>query len=167
MVEIVPYNREWPTRFAALAHDIRAALGAVALNVEHVGSTSVPELAAKNVIDIVLTVADPTDEHRYVPPLERLGYILTIREPSFHQHRCLTLPDPRVNLHVFGSDCPETIRLLMFRDWLRSHPDDRDRYEQAKRRAIPGGGHVMDYNRRKQDVLREIYDRMFRAAGMK
>ena len=166
-VEIVPYNQEWPARFAALAEDIRTALSAVAVEVEHVGSTSVPGLAAKDVIDIDLTVADPIDEDRYVPTLERLGYVLTIREPSFHQHRCLTLPDPRVNLHVFGPDCPETIRHLMFRDWLRSHPDDRDLYEQAKRRAVPGGGHVMDYNRRKQDVLREIYDRMFHTAGMK
>jgi GrpB-like predicted nucleotidyltransferase (UPF0157 family) len=167
VVEIAPYNQDWPTRFAALADDIRAALGAVALDLEHVGSTSVPGLAAKDVIDIDLTVADPADEDRYVPPLEGLGYTLVIREPSFHQHRCLTLPTPKVNLHVFGPDCPETIRHLMFRDWLRSHPDDRDRYEQAKHQAVPGGGHVMDYNRRKQDVLRDIYDRMFRAAGLK
>jgi len=167
VVEIVPYNEEWPDRFAALAHDIRAALGPAALDVEHIGSTSVPGLAAKDIIDVDLTVADPADEDRYVPPLERLGYVLTIREPSFHQHRCLTFREPRVNLHVFGPDCPETIRQRMFRDWLRTHPDDRDRYEQAKRRAVPGGGHVMDYNRRKQDVVREIYDRMFRAAGMK
>jgi GrpB-like predicted nucleotidyltransferase (UPF0157 family) len=167
VVEIVAYNEDWPNRFTTLARDIRAALGAAALDVEHVGSTSVPGLAAKDIIDIDLTVPDPAAEHRYVPPLEGLGYILTIREPSFHEHRCLTLPDPRVNLHVFGPDCPETIRHRMFRDWLRSHPDDRDLYEQAKRDAIPGGGHVMDYNRRKQDVLRDIYDRMFRAAGMK
>ena len=167
VVVIAPYNEEWPERFAALERDIRAALGAAALDVEHVGSTSVPGLAAKDIIDIDLTVADPADEDLYVPLLEGLGYVLTIREPSFHQHRCLTLAEPRVNLHVFGPDCPETIRQRMFRDWLRSHPDDRDRYEQAKRRAVPGGGHVMDYNRRKQDVVREIYDRMFRAAGIK
>jgi GrpB-like predicted nucleotidyltransferase (UPF0157 family) len=166
VVEIVPYDEGWPDRFAALARDIRAALGVVALDVEHVGSTAVPGLAAKDVIDIDLTVADPAAEERYVPPLERLGYVLVIREPSFHQHRCLRHQDPAVNLHVFGPDCPETIRHRMFRDWLRSRPDDRERYELAKRRAVPGGGHVMDYNRRKQDELREIYDRMFRAAGM-
>ena len=166
LVEVVPYDEDWPARFDAFAAGIRAALGVAALNVEHVGSTSVPRLAAKNVIDIVLTVADPADEGGYVPHLERIGYVLNIRERSFHQHRCLVWADPRVNLHVFGPDCPETIRLRMFRDWLRSHPEDRDAYEQAKLRAIPGGGNVMDYNRRKQDVLRRIYDRMFRAAGM-
>jgi GrpB-like predicted nucleotidyltransferase (UPF0157 family) len=73
----------------------------VALGVEHVGSTSVEGLAAKDVIDIDLTVADPGDEDAYVPALERLGYVLTVREPSFHEHRCLRLAEPRVNLHVF------------------------------------------------------------------
>jgi GrpB-like predicted nucleotidyltransferase (UPF0157 family) len=165
-VEIVPYDPEWPHRYQALAEAIRTALGATALHIEHFGSTSVEGLAAKDVIDIDLTVADPRDEDAYVPALAPLGYYLTIREPSWHEHRCLRLADPRVNLHVFGPDCPETIRHRMFRDWLRTHPDDLARYEDAKRAAVPGGGHVMDYNRRKQDVIREIYDRLFRAAGL-
>ncbi|MDQ0380995.1 GrpB family protein [Amycolatopsis thermophila] len=165
-VVIVPSTPEWPRRYRCLAAGIRAALGAAVLDLEHVGSTSVEGLAAKDVIDIDLTVADPRDEDAYVPPLEGLGYVLTIREPSFHQHRCLTLAEPRVNLHVFGPGCPETVRHRLFRDWLRTHPEDRDRYERAKRSAIPGGGTVMDYNARKQDVIREIYDRLFRAAGM-
>jgi GrpB-like predicted nucleotidyltransferase (UPF0157 family) len=165
-VSVVPYNPEWPRRFAALSADIRAVLGDAALDVEHVGSTSVEGLAAKDVIDINLTVADPRDEDTYVVPLGRLGYVLTVREPSFHEHRCLRLQEPRVNLHVYGPDCPEIIRTRMFRDWLRSHPEDLARYEDAKRAAIPGGGHVMDYNARKQQVIREVYDRLFRAAGM-
>jgi GrpB-like predicted nucleotidyltransferase (UPF0157 family) len=165
-VTIVPYDPGWPRRFQDLAAGIRAALGDAALAVEHVGSTSVEGLAAKDVIDVNLTVADPADEDAYVPALERLGYVLTVREPSFHQHRCLRLAEPRANLHVFGPDCPETVRVRMFRDWLRTHPGDRARYEAAKRAAVPGGGHVMDYNARKQDVIRDIYDRLFRAAGM-
>lgn len=165
-VVLVPYDPGWPARFLDLAAKIRDVLGDIALDVEHVGSTSVPGLAAKDVIDIDLTVADPRDEERYVPALAELGYFLTIRETSWHQHRCLRLAEPRVNLHVFGPDCPEVIRHRMFRDWLRDNPDDRLRYEEAKRAAVPGGGHVMDYNGRKQDVIREIYDRLFRAAGM-
>jgi GrpB-like predicted nucleotidyltransferase (UPF0157 family) len=166
-VVLVPYDPGWPARFQALAADIRGVLGDAALDVEHVGSTSVEGLAAKDVIDIDLTVADPRDEERYVPALAELGYLLIIREPSWHEHRCLRLAEPRVNLHVFGPDCPENIRHRMFRDWLRDNADDRVRYEEAKRAAaVPGGGHVMDYNRRKQDVIREIYDRLFRAAGM-
>jgi GrpB-like predicted nucleotidyltransferase (UPF0157 family) len=163
---IVAYDPDWPRRYQGLAAGIRAALGDVALHLEHIGSTSVEGLAAKDVIDIDLTVADPRDEARYVPALERLGYVLTIREPSWHEHRCLRRTEPRVNLHVFGPDCPEAIRHRMFRDWLRTHPEDRARYEDAKRAAIPGGGNVADYNARKQDVIREIYDRLFRAAGL-
>ena len=136
------------------------------LEIEHVGSTAVEGLAAKDVIDIDLTVADPRDEAAYVPVLENLGYVHTVREPSFHQHRCLRLANPRANLHVFGPACPETIRHRMFRDWLRTHPDDRALYAEAKRAAIPGGGNTMDYNARKQKVVREIYDRLFRAADM-
>lgn len=165
-IVIAPYDPEWPRRYQALAAGIRGALGDAVLDVEHVGSTSVEGLAAKDVIDIDLTVADPRDEDAYVPALERLGYVLVIREPSFHEHRCLRLAEPRANLHVFGPDCPEAVRHRMFRDWLRAHPEDRALYERAKRAAVPGGGHVMDYNARKQDVIREIYDRLFRAAGM-
>jgi GrpB-like predicted nucleotidyltransferase (UPF0157 family) len=165
-INIAPYNPEWPRRYRTLSSEIRRALGEVALSIEHIGSTSVEWLAAKDVIDIDLTVADPRDEDRYVPTLERLGYVLAAREQSFHQHRLLRLAEPRVNLHVFGPDSPEAIRHRMFRDWLRAHPEDRVRYEDAKRAAVPGGGNVMAYNARKQQVIHEIYDRLFRAAGM-
>jgi GrpB-like predicted nucleotidyltransferase (UPF0157 family) len=165
-IRIVPYDDRWPGRFQAISADIRAALGDTVLDIEHIGSTSVEGLAAKDVIDMDLTVADPREEKLYVPALERLGYVLTVRDPSWHEHRCLRLAEPRANLHVFGPDCPEAIRHRMFRDWLRTHPEDRARYEDAKRAAIPGGGNVMDYNGRKENVIREIYDRLFRAAGM-
>jgi GrpB-like predicted nucleotidyltransferase (UPF0157 family) len=165
-VRIVPYDPGWPARYERLAAGIRAALGGAVLELEHVGSTSVPDLAAKDVIDLALTVADPADEAAYVPALEPLGYVLTVREPSFHQHRCLRLAEPRANLHVWGPGSPEAIRQRMFRDWLRTHPDDRAEYEAAKVAAVPGGGHVMDYNLRKQQTVRDIYDRLFRAAGM-
>ena len=166
VVSIIAYDTGWPARYAALAAEIRAALGDQALDLEHVGSTSVPGLAAKDVIDIDLTVADPRAEDGYVKTLEPLGYVLTVREPSWHEHRAFRRAVPRVNLHVFGPDCPEVIRHRMFRDWLRTHADDRARYAEAKRAAIPGGGTVMDYNRRKEAVIREIYDRLFRAAGL-
>lgn len=165
-IELVPYNPQWPARYDTLADDIRSALGSDVLDLEHIGSTSVPGLAAKDVIDIDLTVADPRDEQAYVPRLQAVGYRLTIREPGWHEHRCLRHDHPRVNLHVFGPDCPETIRHRLFRDWLRTHPDDRIRYEQAKRSAVPGVGQVTDYNARKQPVIREIYDRIFRAQGL-
>jgi GrpB-like predicted nucleotidyltransferase (UPF0157 family) len=165
-VTLVAYDPSWPDRYATLAGGILAALGDVVLDIDHVGSTAVPGLAAKDVIDIVLTVADPREEGTYIPALEAIGWRHVVREPWWHEHRSLSRSEPRANLHVFGPDCPETIRLRMFRDWLRSDPDDRRRYEDAKRAAVPGGGHVMDYNARKQDTVRAIYDRLFRAAGL-
>ena len=165
-VVLSAYDPSWPDRYAALAAGIRAALGDLVLDLDHVGSTAVPGLAAKDLIDIDLTVPDPADEAVYVPALEAAGWRHVVREPSWHQHRGLSRAEPRANLHVFGPDCPEVVRHRMFRDWLRSHPDDRERYEAAKRAAVPGGGHVMDYNARKQDTVRAIYDRMFRAAGL-
>lgn len=165
-LSVVDYDPSWPERFEALAEQIRETLGSAVLEIDHVGSTAVPGLAAKEVIDIDLTLRDPRAEHRYVPPLELLGYRLTVREPSFYEHRMLRLQSPRVNLHVFGPNCPENTRHLLFRDWLREHHEDRARYEAAKRAAVPAGGKVMDYNARKEPVVRNIYERIFRAKGM-
>lgn len=165
-VVIVAADPAWPAVYERLADDLRAALGPAALALEHVGSTSVPDLAAKPVTDIDLTVADSRDESAYLPALLALGYWHVVREPGWYEHRVLRLDEPRVNLHVWSPDCPEAARHRLFRDWLRTHPFDRRTYEDAKRAAVPGGGHVMDYNRRKQDVIREIYARIFTAAGL-
>lgn len=163
-VQLVPYDPNWPDVYDALARDLRTALAGAALHLEHVGSTSVPGLPAKPVIDIDLTVNDPASEASYAPPLEAIGYRLTVREPSWHQHRCFRLDQPRVNLHVFGPDSPELLRHQLFRDWLRIHPDDRNLYARAKEDAIPGGGDVTAYNARKEPAIREIYGRVFAAA---
>ena len=126
----------WVQRYAVLAADVLAALGNQALDIQHVGSTAVPGLHAKPIIDIDLTVPNPTDEAAYVPRLENLGFVHWLTEPDWHQHRLLKhLDEPRVHLHVFGPDCPELIRHRMFRDWLIAHPEDRDRYADAKRLA--------------------------------
>lgn len=139
-VEIVPYNFAWPERYRAVSERVLAALGGAVLDIEHVGSTAVEGLGAKDVIDIDLTVADPCDEQTYVPALENLGFVLTVREPSFHEHRCLTLANLRTNLHVFGPGCPESIRHRMFRDWLRTHPEDRALYDWRSDRLSPVAG---------------------------
>lgn len=169
-VTIAGYDPAWPALFGGIADRVRTALGPAALAVEHVGSTAVPGLPAKPVIDVDLTVADPADEAAYRGPLEAAGFTLVVREPGWHEHRCFRLGDPAANLHVFGPGCPETIRHRMFRDWLRLHPTDTALYRDAKVSAAAAtsadGGTVMDYNRRKESVIREIYGRMFRAAGM-
>jgi GrpB-like predicted nucleotidyltransferase (UPF0157 family) len=143
------------------ADRIRTALGKRALLVEHVGSTSVPGLAAKPVIDIVLVVADSADEQAYVPSLERAGYVLRIREPEWYEHRMLKGPDTNVNLHVFSPDCGEVERMLVFRDRLRSHEPDRKRYELAKRElARQDWKYVQNYADAKSAVVEEIIARV-------
>src|SRR5215207_2096298 len=131
-IAVVDADPVWPGQFDALAQRIRLALGDRVLALEHIGSTSVPELPAKPIIDIDLTVSDSSDESAYVPSLERAGFLLRIREPRWHEHRCLVGMSPRANLHVWSPDSPEAIRHVMFRDWLREHPDDRVLYAGAK-----------------------------------
>lgn len=169
-INVVDYDDSWPVQFTTIATRIRAVLGNAAIAIEHVGSTAVPGLAAKPTIDIDLTVANPADEAAYVPALERVGFTLVIREPRWHEHRGLKLVDPSTNLHVFGLDCPEVLRHRMFREWLKSHLDDLDLYRRAKLTAAAacaaGTGTLMQYNKHKEPVIREIYDRMFRANGL-
>ncbi|MCL2581835.1 MAG: GrpB family protein [Streptosporangiales bacterium] len=170
-IEISEPDPAWPLTYQALAARIREVLGWRALQLEHVGSTSVPGLPAKPVIDIDLTVADPAREQEYVPALESAGFMLTIREPWWYEHRCLRADEPpRCNLHVFGFESPEPVRHRIFRDWLRGNPGERDLYAAAKRRAAAEantrGEHVEQYNARKEQVIREIYRRAFAAAGL-
>jgi beta-N-acetylhexosaminidase len=132
-IELADYDPSWPVLFAREEDRIRAALGDRALSVEHVGSTSVPGLAAKPIVDIVLVVPDSSDEPAYVPPLEAAGYTLRIREPDWFEHRVLKGPDTNVNVHVFSEGCDEVDRMLAFRDHLRSDPDDFALYLRAKR----------------------------------
>jgi GrpB-like predicted nucleotidyltransferase (UPF0157 family) len=169
-IEITGPDPAWPRHYGDLAGRIRLALGWRVLQLEHVGSTSVPGLAAKPVIDIDLTVADPDREQDYLPALEQIGFRLVIREPWWYGHRVLVNDEPRCNLHVSGFDSPEPVKHRIFRDWLRGNPAERDRYAEAKRQAASAanaaGEHVMQYNARKQQVIREIYHRAFVAAGL-
>ena len=174
-LRLVASDRSWPETYRMLAAVITEALGGFALAVEHVGSTAVPGLLAKPVIDIDLTVADSRDEHAYVPALERRGFVLAVREPWWYEHRCLRREDPRREdpaclLHVFSPDCAEAERHRIFRDWLRTHREDCSLYAAAKTAALANtqasGGHAMDHNARKEPVVREIYGRAFDALGL-
>jgi GrpB-like predicted nucleotidyltransferase (UPF0157 family) len=169
-IEVTDPDPGWPQQYRDLAARIREALGWRALQLDHVGSTSVPGLAAKPVIDIDLTVADPGHEQDYIPALEKVGFRLVIREPWWYGHRVLRADEPRCNLHVFGFDSPELVKHRIFRDWLRGNPGERDRYAATKRQAATEanarGEHEMQYNARKQQVIREIYHRAFVAAGL-
>jgi GrpB-like predicted nucleotidyltransferase (UPF0157 family) len=134
-ITISPYDPGSPDRYRREEERIRAALGERVLAIDHVGSTAVPGLPAKDRVDIDLIVADPADEDAYVPRLTAAGYLLRVREPYWYEHRCLWTAGHDVNLHVFGPDCDEHLRHLVFRDWLRTHPDDGDRYAARKRES--------------------------------
>jgi len=169
-IEVTDPDPTWPRQYDDLADRIQDAMGWRVLQLEHVGSTSVQGLAAKPIIDIDLTVADPDREQDYIPALEAIGFRLAIREPWWYGHRVLRAAEPHCNLHVFGFDSPELVKHRIFRDWLQGNPDERDRYAAAKREAASEasvrGEHVMQYNARKQQVIREIYHRAFVTAGL-
>lgn len=164
-VVVEDYNPDWPSWFESDRASIAGALGERALLIEHTGSTSVPGLPAKPIIDILLLVDDSADEAGYVPALERAGHRLRIREPEWLEHRCLIRRvedgDPHsVNLHVFSRRhaAPEIARVLGFRDWLRAHDDDRDRYAAVKRElARREWKYVQNYADAKTGVIKEIH----------
>ena len=159
-IQIVDYDSEWPRLFEREAKRVQDTLGNRVLLIEHVGSTSVPGLAAKPKIDVLLVVADSADEQAYVPALEAAAYVLRIREPDWYEHRMLKGPDTDINLHVFSSGCPEIDRMLHFRDWLRSHAADRRLYERTKRElASMDWKYTQNYADAKTAVVEEILAR--------
>lgn len=156
-VVLSAYDANWPEQFQREGRRIALALGGRARSVEHVGSTSVPGLCAKPIIDILLLVDDAADEPSYVPQLERAGYVLRIREPDWHEHRMFKGTDPEVNLHVFSEGCSEAAQMVAFRDWLRTHADDRELYASTKR-ALAGRQwkYVQHYADAKSEVVATI-----------
>lgn len=169
-IEIVEPDPAWPAAFEAVASKIREALGEHALAVEHVGSTSVPGLPAKPVIDIDLIVADPTDEASYAPALQAAGFLFLFRERRWYEHRFFSLDAPVTNLHVWGPAASEPARHLMFREWLREHADDCESYANVKREAAEaserGGESVNQYNARKEGYIRQLLSRIFDTTGI-
>jgi GrpB-like predicted nucleotidyltransferase (UPF0157 family) len=159
-VVVADYDPEWPRLFERVAERIRAALGERALQIEHTGSTSVPGLAAKPIIDITLVVEDTTEEAAYVPPLEAAGYVLRTREPDWYEHRMLRGADPTVNLHVFSRGCEEVQRMTAFRDHLRGDAADRELYERTKRDLAGRNWRFgQNYADAKSGVIQEIMAR--------
>lgn len=163
---IVESDPTWPKTFAVFKDRIKSVLGDTALEIRHVGSTSIAGLPAKAVVDIDLIVKDVTDEASYAPALERVGFQFLAREPHWHQHRFFCGYEPMsVNLHVWGPDCPETERHRIFTEWLRQNEKDRILYVGVKRAAAEEsnrhGEDVMAYNFRKEETIREILQRAF------
>lgn len=159
-VEIHEYDERWPGMFEQHASKIREALGGVALRIEHIGSTSVPGLAAKPIIDILVVVADPRDEAGYLPALQGAGYELRVREPEFDEHRMVRTPERNVHVHIFPPQSREIGRYLAFRNRLRSNAEDRSAYEHVKRRlAERKWADMNDYADAKTEVVEAILAR--------
>jgi GrpB-like predicted nucleotidyltransferase (UPF0157 family) len=159
-IQLVPSDPQWASHFSRLEARIRAALGEIALLIEHVGSTSIPGLAAKPIIDLVLVVPDTTDEPSYVAALEDAGFVLRVREPDWYEHRLFKTLEDDTNIHTFSQGCEEVDRMLAFRDWLRRHEADRRRYEETKKQlASQVWRHVQDYADAKSEVVQEILSR--------
>jgi len=153
-VTLVEYDAAWAARYERERVRILAALGARVLAIEHVGSTSVPGLAAKPVVDIDLAIADPEDEAAFVPDLEAAGYVLRVREPG---HRMLRTPEHDVHVHVWPPGDENMARDLRFRDRLRASPEDRAAYE-ARKRELAGRDWAarQDYADAKGPLINEI-----------
>jgi GrpB-like predicted nucleotidyltransferase (UPF0157 family) len=159
-IELADYDPAWPDLFQREAERIRRILGKRVLQLEHVGSTAVPGLSAKPIIDIVLVVANSAEEQAYIPPLEAAGYVLRIREPDWHEHRLLKGPDTNANVHVFSTGSTEIERMLSFRDRLRNNEAERLLYERRKRElARRTWKYTQDYADAKSEVVEEIITR--------
>jgi GrpB-like predicted nucleotidyltransferase (UPF0157 family) len=159
-IQIRDFEPAWPRWYATEADRVRRVLGDRVVRLEHAGSTSVPGLPAKPIIDMVLEVPDSADEPAYLPALEAAGYVLIIREPDWFKHRIFTVGNTSVNLHTFSVGCPETDRMLLFRNWLRANAADRDHYAAAKRElAKRDWKHVQQYADAKSEVIADIMAR--------
>ena len=131
-IVVVPYRQAWPETYRLHAERVAAALGDSALRIEHIGSTAVPGLVAKPIVDMLVVVADSADEDAYLPAMQRAGYALRVREPDFEEHRMLRTAERDVHVHVLSAGSPEIGRYLRFRDALRATPFLRARYQALK-----------------------------------
>ena len=159
-ITLVGSDPNWPVLFDREAVRVYGALGPAVVQLEHVGSTSVPGLVAKPIIDILLVVRDSADEPSYVPALTGVGYRLVIREPDWLEHRLLKGPDTDINLHVFTAGADEVDRMLRFRDWLRTDAGDRELHARTKRTlAQQQWRYIQHYAQSKSEVVEQILQR--------
>jgi GrpB-like predicted nucleotidyltransferase (UPF0157 family) len=159
-IVIADYDPDWPARFSAQRDRVQRALGPLTMRIEHIGSTAVPGLAAKPVIDMLVTVADADDESVLVPAMASAGYQLRVRETG---HRMFRTPDRDAHVHVWADSDPEVSRYLRFRDRLRASAEDRPAYEQLKRELSAHDWPDMNHYADAKSVL--IEQLLTRAAG--
>lgn len=156
-IQLNPYDEKWPALFEREKERILKILKDKALMIEHIGSTSVPGLMAKPIIDILLVVEDAGKEEDYMDDLYRHGYILRVREPDFENHHMFKGPDTDIHLHVFSKGSKEIEKYLLFRNYLRLHDDARELYENTKKElAKKTWKYVQNYADAKSEVVQKI-----------
>jgi GrpB-like predicted nucleotidyltransferase (UPF0157 family) len=154
---ISDHDPAWAARYDELDARIRSALGATALAVEHIGSTSVPGLAAKPIVDVLVVVADVDDEAAYVPAMEDAGFVLRVREAG---HRMFRTPAKDVHIHVYPAGDQAITDYLDLRDWLRVDDSDRALYADVKRDLAQRSWSDMNhYAEAKSDVIQAVLGR--------
>jgi GrpB-like predicted nucleotidyltransferase (UPF0157 family) len=134
-IRVVDYDPAWPALAAAEIPRIEAAVGEVAVRIDHVGSTAVPGLAAKPIVDLQLAVDAIEPRARYVRSLEGLGYLFA-PDPELPDLHFFGLPAERPrthHLHVCAAGGEHELRHLALRDYLRTHPDEASEYGALKR----------------------------------
>ena len=158
-INLQEYNPDWADMFEEERKRILNIINMKNVLIEHVGSTSVPNLCAKPILDILLGVQNSADESSYIPALESLGYTLKIREPDWYEHRMLKGFNPEVNLHVFSLGCEELQKMIQFWDWLIHNKDDRERYANVKRMlAKKTWKYLQNYADAKSTIVGEIFE---------
>ncbi|MET0783280.1 MAG: GrpB family protein [Leifsonia flava] len=153
-VDLNDYDERWPEMYLEHRRRITDALAGSDVAIEHIGSTAVPGLAAKPIIDIVVAVDDITAEEDYLDALLAAGYELRVREP---RHRLVRTPARDVHVHLYERDDPAIDAYLLLRDHLRSDATDRALYESTKRSLLSKRWDDMnDYADAKTDVILAI-----------
>lgn len=162
-LELVSYDERWPAMFRDNRDRIRSALAGMVIAVEHIGSTSVPGLAAKPIIDLVVTMPDITAEEDYLDPLMAAGYELRVREPG---HRMVRTPARDVHVHILQHGNSDVDEYRLFRDHLRADANDRALYERTKRALlIPDWDEMNAYAEAKTEVISVIKGRARTKSG--
>ena len=159
-VEIVAYDAAWADLFELHRRRLLDALGPVARRLEHIGSTAVPGLAAKPIVDIMVTVDDPEEEIAFLVALEQAGYLLRVREAG---HRMFRTPERDVHVHIWRAGSEDERRHLIFRDHLRSSPADCEAYAELKRSLARRWSDVNYYAQAKGPFIRQLVDTVPRA----
>ena len=157
VIEIISYDDSWPIKYAEHENIIKETLSNIIVSIEHIGSTSVPRLSAKPIIDILLVVKDSSNEDEYLNKMESAGYQLRVREPDFHEHRMFRTVDRDVHIHVSSSGSTEIERYIVFRNRLRKNEFERDNYEKLKLKLAKNQWENMnEYAEAKTEIIERI-----------